>query len=193
MDILDGHELQLQLLMLDKNREPQEKFKCLWEYYYPRLLIYIKSFRKISNSEHNDIVSDILLKIFNNMHKYNQIYSLSTWVYSIAKNHILDLYRKTNKLSLVISDEEIDEQTISAGEQNDFVDKIIEKDMAEKCRQCIESLNEKDKRLVFLRYYEGLNAKEIALIEGIPHSTIRQRLMVVKSRIKKLLGDDYEN
>jgi RNA polymerase sigma factor (sigma-70 family) len=94
---------------------------------------------------------------------------------------------------MVVSDEEINEQVISAREQDNFVDRIIQKDIAEKCRQCIESLNEKDKRLVFLKYYEGLNSKEISLIEGISHNTIRQRLMIVKSRIKKLLGDDYEN
>jgi RNA polymerase sigma-70 factor (ECF subfamily) len=191
MDIIDGYKLQQ--MILDNNVDSQEKFKYLWEYYYPRLLMYIKFFKKISNSEHDDIVSDILLKIFNNLHKYNQIYSLSTWVYNIAKNYILDLCRKTNKLSIVISNEEIDEQVISIGEQDNFVDKIIQKDIANKCRQCIELLNEKDKRLVFLKYYEGLNSKEIALIDGISHNTIRQRLMVVKSRIKKLLGDDYEN
>jgi DNA-directed RNA polymerase specialized sigma24 family protein len=46
---------------------------------------------------------------------------------------------------------------------------------------------------LFLRYYKGLNAKEIAVIEGIPHSTIRQRLMVVKAKLKKALEDYYED
>ncbi|MDR1219350.1 MAG: hypothetical protein LBK73_07060, partial [Treponema sp.] len=66
-------------------------------------------------------------------------------------------------------------------------------DIAEECRRCIESLHEKYKRLVFLRYYEGLNSKEIAVIEGAPQSTIRQRLMAVRSRLKKLLEDYYED
>jgi RNA polymerase sigma-70 factor (ECF subfamily) len=116
---------------------------------------------------------------------------LSTWVYNIAKNHVLDLYRKNDKLSLLVSNEEIDEQTISGNEN--FVDEILRKDIAKRCRRCIESLDEKYKRLVFLRYYEGLNSKEIAIIEGTPHSTIRQRLMIVKSHLKKLLEDYYEN
>ncbi|MDR2446801.1 MAG: sigma-70 family RNA polymerase sigma factor [Treponema sp.] len=151
----------------------------------------MKSFKKTPNLEHHDVVSDILLKIFNKLHKYNQLYSLSTWVYNIAKNHVLDLYRKNDKLSLLVSNEEIDEQTISGNEN--FVDEILRKDIAKRCRRCIESLDEKYKRLVFLRYYEGLNSKEIAIIEGTPHSTIRQRLMIVKSHLKKLLEDYYEN
>jgi RNA polymerase sigma-70 factor (ECF subfamily) len=186
---MDRYELEQKIQ--DKNLDSQEKYKYLWVYYYPRLLIYVKSFKKISIFEQNDIVSDILLKVFNNLHKYNPIYSLSTWVYNIAKNYVVDLYRKNNNINLIVSDEKIDEQTISTNDN--FVDAIIQKDITEKCRQCIESLNEKYKRLVFLRYYEGLNAKEIALIEGISHNTIRQRLMVAKSYIRKLLEDHYEN
>jgi RNA polymerase sigma-70 factor (ECF subfamily) len=182
---------ELEQRILDKTIDPLEKYKDLWEYYHPRLLIYIKSFKKIPGSEHTDIVSDILLKTFNNLHKYNQLYSLSTWVYNIAKNYMLDLYRKTNALVLAFSDDEIDEQAIGAGEQDSIVDVIIQNDIIEKCKKCIESLNEKDKRLVFLRYYEGLNSKEISLVEGMSRSAVRRRLMVVKSHIKKLLGDDY--
>ncbi|MDR1249900.1 MAG: sigma-70 family RNA polymerase sigma factor [Treponema sp.] len=183
--------LELEQRILDKTIDPLEKYKDLWEYYYPRLLIYIKSFKKISGSEHTDIVSDILLKTFNNLHKYNQLYSLSTWIYNIAKNYALDLYRKTNPSILAFSDDAVDEQAVNAGEQDSMVDAIIQNDLIEKCRECIKSLHEKDKRLVFLRYYEGLNSKEISLIEGVSRSAVRRRLMVVKSHIKKLLGDDY--
>jgi RNA polymerase sigma factor (sigma-70 family) len=116
---------------------------------------------------------------------------LSTWVYTIAKNYALDLYRKNNAPILTFSDDEIDGQAINAGEQDSVVDAIIQNDLVEKCRKCIKTLHEKDKRLIFLRYYEGLNSKEIALIEGMSRSAIRRRLMVVKAHIKKLLGDDY--
>jgi RNA polymerase sigma-70 factor (ECF subfamily) len=187
---MDRYELEQKIL--DSKVDPQEKYQFLWEYYYPRLLIYMKSFKKIPDAERADVVSDILLKVFNNLQKYNRLYSLSTWVYNIAKNYALDLYRKINKSPQIVSDGKIDEQAVCDKEQNDFAGAIAQKDAAEKCRQCINSLNKKDRRIVFLRYYEGLNAKEISLIEGISHNAIRQRLRAVKSRIKKLLGDDYE-
>ncbi|MDR2135591.1 MAG: sigma-70 family RNA polymerase sigma factor, partial [Treponema sp.] len=129
---MDRHEVERKIQ--DKSIDPQEKYKCLWEYYYPRLLIYLKSFKNVSTSEQNDIVSDMLLKVFNNLHKYNQVYSLSTWVYAIAKNYVLDLYRKNNKRNALVSSEEIDEQAISNNDS--FVDAIIKKDITEKCRQC---------------------------------------------------------
>jgi hypothetical protein len=36
---MDRHEPERKIQ--DKNTEPPEKYKFLWEYYYPRLLIYI--------------------------------------------------------------------------------------------------------------------------------------------------------
>jgi RNA polymerase sigma-70 factor (ECF subfamily) len=188
---MDRRELERKIQ--DESVDAREKYRLLWEFYYPRLLIYIKSFKKTPNSERDDIVSDILLKAFNNLHKYNKIYSLSTWVYNIAKNYVLDLYRRNNKTGAFGPDEEINEQTISDSGKGDFVEAIMRKDIVEKCRRCVESLKGEYKRLVFLRYYEGLSAKEIAVIEGISHGAVRQRLMAARSHIKKLLGDCYEH
>jgi RNA polymerase sigma-70 factor (ECF subfamily) len=191
MGMIDGRRIEQ--IIADKNIDTQEKFKTLWEYYYPRLLVYTRSFKGLSNFDPKDIVSDILFRVFKNLHKYNQIYSLSTWVYNMAKNHLIDLYRKNKRNATAISIDEINEQDIINYRAHiNIVDKAIEKDTVEKCRQCIKSLNEKEQRIIFLKYYEGLNSKEIALIEGMSHNTVRQRLMTIRAYIKNLLGDDYE-
>jgi RNA polymerase sigma factor (sigma-70 family) len=83
MGIIDGYQIKLK--SKGNKEDAQEAFKELWEYYYPRLLIYISSFKKIPSSEYDDITSEILIRAFKNIEKYNGIYSLSTWVYTIAK------------------------------------------------------------------------------------------------------------
>ncbi|MDR1030262.1 MAG: sigma-70 family RNA polymerase sigma factor [Treponema sp.] len=184
----------MEQIITDGHIDSQEKFEILWEYYYPHLLVYTGSFKGLSNIDPKDIVSDILFKVFNNLHKYNRRYSLSTWVYNIAKNHLIDAYRKSKRSTRTVSIDEIAEQDIiDQRRDNNIVDKVIEKDSIEKCRLCIKSLNKKDQRMIFLKYYEGLNSKEIALIEGLSHNTVRKRLMTIRLHIKKLLGDDYEN
>jgi RNA polymerase sigma-70 factor (ECF subfamily) len=188
---IDGN--QLQLCILDKDKNPQDKFKDLWEYYFPRLLVYIASFKGILPHEYNDIVSEVLLTVFKKIEHYNPKYSLSTWVYTIAKNYFIDVLRKSKNANTVPIDL-IDEQyVVNHTEQKNVVDMIIEQDAVDKCRQIIKDLKERDKRLIFLKYYEGLNSKEIALIEGIPASTVRQRLMIVRSYIKERIGGCYEN
>ena len=188
---IDGNRLRLHIL--DKGRNPQDKFKELWEYYFPRLLAYITSFKGIAPSEYNDIVSEVFLKIFKKIEHYNPEYSLSTWVYRIAKNHFIDVLRRSrNRNGLPISLIE-DQCMVNHKKQKNIIDTVIEQEMVDKCQQIIKKLKQRDKRLIFLKYYEGLNSKEIALVEGIPASTVRQRLMVVKLYIKERIGDYYEN
>jgi RNA polymerase sigma-70 factor (ECF subfamily) len=188
---VDGN--QLRSCILDKDKNPQDKFKDLWEYYFPRLLVYIASFKGIVPHEYNDIVSEVLLTVFKKIDFYNPKYALSTWVYTIAKNHFIDTLRKSKNTNTVPMDLIDELYVINHTEQKNVVDIIIEQDAVDTCRQIIKSLKERDKRLLFLKYYEGLNSKEIALIEGIPASTVRQRLMVVKSYIKERIGGCYEN
>jgi RNA polymerase sigma-70 factor (ECF subfamily) len=186
---IDGNQLRARIL--DKNREPQDKFRDVWEYYFPRLLAYIASFGGIAPSEYNDVVSEVLLIIFRKIERYNPDYSLSTWVYAIARNYFIDILRKLKNSNNVPLESLEERCAVGHGEQKNVIDTIIERDMVDKCRRIIKNLKERDRRLVFLKYYEGLNSKEIALVEGIPASTVRQRLMVVKSFIKEHIGDCY--
>jgi RNA polymerase sigma-70 factor (ECF subfamily) len=188
---IDGN--QLRLYILDKDRKSQDKYKDLWEYYFPRLLVYIASFKRISPHEYNDIVSEVLLTVFKKIEQYDQKYSLSTWVYTIAKNHFIDAIRKSKNTGTVPIDLIDGQYAVNHTGQKNVIDIIIEQDAVDKCRQIIKGLKERDKRLIFLKYYEGLNSKEIALVEGIPASTVRQRLMIVKSYIKDRIGGSYEN
>jgi RNA polymerase sigma-70 factor (ECF subfamily) len=192
MQAIDGRKVEH--IVTDTHIHSGGKFKILWEYYYPRLLVYTGSFKGLSGFEPKDLVSDILIRVYNNLHKYNRLYSLSTWVYNIARNYLIDVYRKNKTNIRAVSIDEIDEQEIiDRTEHDNIVDRIIKKDDIEKCRVCIKSLNKKDQRIIFLKYYEGLNSKEIALIEGISHNTVRQRLMTIRSHIRKLLGEDHGN
>jgi RNA polymerase sigma-70 factor (ECF subfamily) len=185
----DGNKLRLNIL----DRNPQDKFKDLWEYYFPRLLVYIASFKGIAPAEYNDSVSEVLLIIFKKLKQYNPAYSLSTWVYSIAKNHFIDLLRKSKNTNTVPLDLIDEQHAVTHTEQKNVIDTIIEQDMIDTCRQIIKGLKDRDKRLIFLKYYEGLNSKEIARIEGIPASTVRQRLMIIRAYIKEHIGGDYAN
>jgi RNA polymerase sigma factor (sigma-70 family) len=145
---IDGDRLRLYIL--DKDRSSQDKFKDLWEYYFPRLLVYIASFKGILPYEYNDIVSEVLLTIFKKIEHYNPKYSLSTWVYAIAKNHFIDVLRKAKNTNIVPIDL-IDEQyAVNHTGQKNVIDTIIEQDEVDKCRQIIKDLKERDRRLVFL-------------------------------------------
>jgi RNA polymerase sigma-70 factor (ECF subfamily) len=160
----------------------------LWEHYYPRLRVFVASFAKLPPAEHEDLVSEILVKAITKLDTYKQTYSLSTWIYNIAKNHCVDALRKAGR-TFAAPPETLDKH---AADRPDVIDDIIVQEELDTCRRAIDSLKERDRRLIFLKYYEGLNSKEIARLEGSNASTVRQRLMVIKAYIKKVMEDDDE-
>ncbi len=56
----------------------------------------------------------------------------------------------------------------------------------------IDTLGEKHRLVVILRYYSGLSNEEIAETLGIPSGTVRSRLHVARNRLRKLLAEMEE-
>jgi RNA polymerase sigma-70 factor (ECF subfamily) len=55
--------------------------------------------------------------------------------------------------------------------------------------EAIDSLGEKHRLVVILRYYGGLSNEEIARTLGIPSGTVRSRLHIARQRLREHLAD----
>jgi RNA polymerase sigma-70 factor (ECF subfamily) len=58
--------------------------------------------------------------------------------------------------------------------------------------EAIDSLGEKHRLVVILRYYAGLSNEEIAKTLSIPSGTVRSRLHTARQRLKAVLADKEE-
>jgi RNA polymerase sigma-70 factor (ECF subfamily) len=56
----------------------------------------------------------------------------------------------------------------------------------------IDTLGEKHRLVVFLRYYAGLSNEEIAQALEIPSGTVRSRLHIARQRLRELLAVEEE-
>lgn len=54
------------------------------------------------------------------------------------------------------------------------------------------ALPEGYKTAVYLYYYEGYDAREIASILGCPQATVRTRLARARKQLKQMLGGELE-
>jgi RNA polymerase sigma-70 factor, ECF subfamily len=68
----------------------------------------------------------------------------------------------------------------------DYIDR---EDVFLAIEQSINQLNELDKSLIILKYYEGKSSKEIAIILNVPEKYVP----VFMQRARKKLGDFYQN
>ena len=165
--------------------EPEE----LWARYYPRLSVYVRIFAPFRYEDVQDLVQDIFVKIFSALDRYNPGYTLNTWVYTIARNHCLDALRKRRgerrmeeKVRYFVAPDK--EETGPEGEY------LRNEAMAE-IRNFIEGLEERDRQVCFLRFYEKMKLTEIAEITGEPEGTVKYRSFQIREKLRQQMKDYF--
>ncbi|MCK5200026.1 MAG: sigma-70 family RNA polymerase sigma factor [Spirochaetales bacterium] len=165
-------------------------FNDIWEEYYPKLTVYIKTTYSLTETE--DIVQEILLKVYSNLHRYNPLYSFNTWIYSIAKNCAVDSFRKKSNSSKVL-EAVINEAGLNYLYNNESPEKLlIKKEVKTELAECIENLPETERQIAFLKFYEGLTYKEISKIVEIPVGTLKYIVHNIKKKVETYYGKQFE-
>jgi len=160
----------------------QELFDNIWQTYHKRLFFFI---RNIVPNEAEDLLQEIMLKVFQNLEKYNPFYSFNTWIYTIAKNHCINFLNK-KKLVTQSTDslgENIKSETGDSSPENRFLDK----EMTGQIEQALSGFEPEFREIAYLRFYEGFTCRHISKIMSIPNGTVKSRLHTIRQKIKKAL------
>lgn len=133
-----------------------------------------------------DVVSKVFLKVYQKIESYDKsLASLSTWIYAITRNTVIDYYRqkKTKGLSFdeAVQVEELPDET------------SVNKDILEDLANALETLSERERDLIILHYYQGYTLKRIA--EMMEMSYINAKVIHAKalSVLRGMLNLDGEN
>ena len=154
-------------------------------------------------SEHTaeDLVQETLLSGIQSFSKFNGKSAVSTWLVSILKFKIIDLYRKTSRESPLADLVESEEQLMAlqfndrGHWQVDLVDWVSpDKSLADQqfwkvFHQCLERLPENKANLFVLSVLEGLSSEDCCKVLGL-NST--NQLWVNLSRIRMKLRQCLE-
>ncbi len=129
--------------------------------YRARIFGYITS-KNVPPSDREDVFSEILLKAQRQAGRYDSAKaSVSTWVYVITRSVVADYYKK-RKMVYPLS-----EVLASPDGVEDGIE--YEEELRELARQ-LQTLPEKERRIVILRLYKGMSYSEIARVLGISES-----------------------
>ena len=134
-----------------------EAFGRLYDYYLP--MIYRFILLKVGHREEaEDLTHQVFLKAWQNMSNYSEKgFPFSSWLYRIAKNSIIDHYRRA-KPSTNIDDLVNIEELISRPD----IGKIDEKEELAKIMKSIGKLKETEKDVIIMRFVEDLSVKEVS-------------------------------
>ncbi|MGC8765335.1 MAG: RNA polymerase sigma factor [Brevinematia bacterium] len=135
-----------------------------------------------NRSDAEDFVQEVFYKLFLYIKSYNENKKFFSWFYEIEKNVLKDFFKKRNKRK-----EEIDEKFF---ENVVFYDNHIGIEDKISLFKAIESLNEDEKDLIFMKYNEDLSIKEIAEILKLSEENVKVRLFRAKQKLLSLLGKE---
>lgn len=130
---------------------------------------------------HNDLFQEITIQLWRAYPKFRGDSKFSTWMYRVALNTAITLYRKSKRkiktqdfenISFRIASEEYD-----ATEEEQLADMY----------KAIKTLNDIDKALVFL-YLEDKNYKEISETLGISEVNARVKMNRIRTKLKAILN-----
>lgn len=176
---------QIYIQCRGSSKAREKLFHAIWNLYRKRLMYFIRNFVR---DDTEDIFQEIMLKVFQNIEKYNPLYPFNTWFYTIARNHCVNHIRK-GKLPVVPGDPEpMLSESSAASQEND----VIRKELYRKIDRVLSAFSEDNRQIAYLRFFEGMKHREIARIMDIPTGTVKSRLHACRSILRKVLEEYNE-
>lgn len=130
---------------------------------------------------HNDLFQEITIQLWRAFPKFRGDSKFSTWMYRVALNTAITLYRKS-KRSINTQDYESISFKIKAEEYDDTIEVQLEL-----MYSAVRELNDIDKALVFL-YLEDKSYREISETLGISEVNARVKMNRAKEKLRKQLN-----
>jgi RNA polymerase sigma-70 factor (ECF subfamily) len=143
----------------------------------------------VSNKETaEDLTSEVFEKILKTIDDFQwQGISIGAWVFRIARNHLIDHYRKMNKFKNDKSFEDIVnlvESSLPSAEME------IERDEEDVLLfNALKELPEEDQYLIYYKFFEEMSNSRIAQITGLSETNIGTKLHRIRKKLAKLIKD----
>lgn len=170
----------------------QAAFRSLLEKYQRPLYFHIN---KIVHDKDilEDLIQEIFLKAFDNIHTFDASYAFSTWLYRIATNHSIDYLRK-RKLKTLSLDEPYQTKDGEmkmelADDDTEADDVILHQQRVSIIMEAIASLPGKYEKIIRLRHMEEKSYQEIAEIMELPLGTVKAHIFRARELLNKYLKD----
>ena len=158
-------------------------FKYLYANYYNELCVYANNLSR-DNALAEDIVQNVMIKIWNKKPNLNIKVSIKSYLYKAVYNHFVNIYRQKQKEQSYADQMKAKALTYFAEEDSDIIAKKIKLVQIE-----IDKLPPKCKEVFLLNKLNGLKYSEVAEELGISVKTVEAHIHKALIRLKKCLEE----
>lgn len=132
--------------------------------------------------EIEDVVQEVFLHVYRSLPSFRGDSKFSTWLYRLAVN-VARMHLRRGRSRPRFADVEVPEAP-HEGMPHDTPDVVVERqERVRTLYRLLESLSEKKREVLVLHDLEGVPAKEIAEMVGVPVLTVRTRLFYARKEL----------
>ena len=159
-----------------KRRDP-DLLDHLIEKYQHRLLRYL-----LSLTGHRELAEDFFqetwIRVLERGRQYDSRHEFSTWLFTIARNLVIDHMRRkqpTSLEALSANDDAAPFEIPVTGQPTAF-DVTVQREQNEQISAGMEQIVPEYREALVLRFQEGMSLDEIAQVTGAPLGTVKSRI-----------------
>jgi RNA polymerase sigma factor (sigma-70 family) len=162
----------------------RERFLELYEQYLPRVLRYM-SYRVNDTRIAEDLTSEVFEKALDKFASYKpDKSSLPTWLFTIARNTLIDHYRRADKKKLVPLENMAEiKETKSSPEEA-----YQRREEQQRLKVCLATLSTREQEIVSLKFGSELNNRQIAHMLSLSESNVGTILYRSIIRLRDCFG-----
>src|ERR1039457_191437 len=143
-----------------------------------------------SGSEAQDLTQEVFLRVFRTLKTFRSAEgSFGTWLARVARNLLIDHYRRTRQERVTDPIEEqlsvLEDKGATASERPDHA--VAGREASEILQAALQKLSPDLREAVILRDLQEMEYREIAEVLGIPEGTVKSRINRGRAELARLL------
>ena len=165
--------------LIFKIAKSQDKasFNRIFNYFSPRIMGYLIS-SGTNKGISEEITQEVLSTVWQKAYQFDEkVANVSTWIFTIARNKRIDRVRRNENPYYNLTD---------------LIDSLYSKDSAQNQEiksdvdVILSSLNEDEKKLIKMNFFEGKSHKVISEETNTPLGTIKSRIRGILNKVKDI-------
>ena len=177
----DDDDLTLCVELIGKNQD-KLAFNNIFRYFAPRLKSFLVKAGS-TDSQAEEVIQEVMIAVWTKSSTYDSSKSsVSTWIYTIARNKRIDKIRKEKRHYLSESDEGLEIPVDSTQEKE-----IFSAQVSNSLKKYMSNLPEEQSKLLQLSYFYNKTHADISAELKIPLGTVKSRIRLALTKMRHLV------
>lgn len=160
----------------------RQAFERLFDHFVPQLRAFSLSAQPGAYILADEVAQEVMIKVWKKAHTYNpEVASVSTWIFTLARNARIDYLRKNGRHQSDIDPEHVWGDLVD--DSNDPFKAAQQKRNESMIRDSLKELPDEQKVALIKVYMEGKTHKEVAEDLGLPLGTVKSRIRLALHKL----------